>query len=500
MKLNLKHLIVIIITSLILSGAYFYFSTRNTSWEIGLKNTASSSSCRAVELNGDDILDIVIGAGSIEHEPTKNGVIAINGKNGNILWRVSCRDQVVGSAIFQDVTNDGIKDVFIGGRKNQLWCINGVTGEIIWEYQKSIENLDKKDKRLLNFFNPQFIPDQDNDGYSDIIISFGGFVHAKPHDHERPPGHLFILSSKNGKILSNSTMPDNMETYFSPVVYDFKKDNDPFVIFGSGGETINGSLYIIRLSFLMNGEIKKASKLADGFSHGFISSPILCDITNDGIKDFTINSFDGRVIAFDGKTFNKIWQVKVGYKVATFSSLAPIETNGDGIPDFFGSYGDGIWNDYRGTVQVLIDGKTGKILKRFKIGAFQYSSPLACDLTKDGHEDILLHTNETTLSKRKDKKGNLIPTYSNKLTLFDLHNDKIFTFGKEFKGSNLLSTPLIIDLDSNGKTDILSCRQVNENNIFSNEKLIINRKEIDMKLTKTITWGAYMGSSYNSIK
>jgi outer membrane protein assembly factor BamB len=498
-KLRKKLLIFILV--LISAGAWYYMSfIKNDSWELALQNTATSSSCHAVELTGDDVMDIVIGAGSIEHEATKNGVLAINGHTGKLIWNVPCRDQVVGTAIFMDVTGDGIKDVFIGGRKNQLWCINGANGTIIWEHMKSLEGFDPKDKRILNFFNPQFIADQDNDNFQDIIISFGGYVHAKAGDNDRPPGSIMILSSKTGKILSKSDMPDGKETYFSPVVYDFKNDKDPFVIFGSGGETISGNLYIIRLSSLLTGNIASAKKLADGIYNGFISPPILIDITKDDVKDIVVNSFDGRMMAFDGKTFDLLWSIKLGYKIATFSALAPVEMNGDGIMDFFGSYGEGIWNDYRGTVQVVVDGKTGKELIRYHIGTFQYASPLVADFTKDGNDDVLLHTNSTVLSKtQKDDQGASIPIYSNKLTVFDLHNNKIFNLGNTFEGSNLLSTPLLIDLDSDGTLDILHTRQANKNDIYSSEKLIITRKEINLKLEKPLTWGAYLGSNFDCI-
>lgn len=65
-------------------------------------------------MNNDGIKDIVIGGGR-EFSATNYAVIAFDGKDGSVLWKVKERNQVVGSAVFKDITQDGIPDVFIGG-------------------------------------------------------------------------------------------------------------------------------------------------------------------------------------------------------------------------------------------------------------------------------------------------------------------------------------------------------------------------------------------------
>ena len=80
-------------------------------WSSYVDSITSFSSPRPVELTGDTILDIVVGGGE-EGVPTSYGMMAFDGANGNLLWNVSANDEVFGSAIFQDITNDGINDVF----------------------------------------------------------------------------------------------------------------------------------------------------------------------------------------------------------------------------------------------------------------------------------------------------------------------------------------------------------------------------------------------------
>ncbi len=62
---------------------------KNNDWSISIPDITSSSSPRAVDLNEDGVLDIVMGAGGEggdEWSQTKMGVIAINGANGSILY------------------------------------------------------------------------------------------------------------------------------------------------------------------------------------------------------------------------------------------------------------------------------------------------------------------------------------------------------------------------------------------------------------------------------
>jgi len=58
-----------------------------------------------------------------------SAIIALKGKNGEILWMVPADDQIFGSASLMDITGDGVVDVFIGGRSAELQAINGKTSK-----------------------------------------------------------------------------------------------------------------------------------------------------------------------------------------------------------------------------------------------------------------------------------------------------------------------------------------------------------------------------------
>lgn len=99
-----------------------------------LPGIGSFSSPRVADLNNDSVGDIILGAGRLEFQACDSAVFALDGKTGEMLWKVSAKDQIFGSATLKDITYDGIPDVFINGRSAELIAINGKSGEIIWRF------------------------------------------------------------------------------------------------------------------------------------------------------------------------------------------------------------------------------------------------------------------------------------------------------------------------------------------------------------------------------
>lgn len=69
-------------------------------------------------------------------------------------------------------------------------------------------------------------------------------------------GKLLIISGRHGRVLQWADMPDQRETYFSPVVYE-RNSGVPVVLFGSGGETHPGALWAIELTDLYTGRMDR---------------------------------------------------------------------------------------------------------------------------------------------------------------------------------------------------------------------------------------------------
>ena len=129
-------------------------------------------------------------------------------------------------------------------------------------------------------------------------------------------------------------MPDDCEIYMSFSV-NFNK-TEPVkskITFGTGGETIIRNLYVGNIDMVLRNKLSEANLLDESLCKGFISTPAWVDLNDDVVKDIVATSVDGRILAYDGMTFQKLWQCKLEDTEAN-SSLAKGKFNKDNTPDF----------------------------------------------------------------------------------------------------------------------------------------------------------------------
>jgi hypothetical protein len=489
-----------ILLLVILFFAFISCKNEKNDWEIEIPGVTSSSSPMCTDLNNDGIKDIVMGAGGEEWEKTPTGIIAINGLNGNVLWFAQSRNQIVGSAVFLDINDDNIDDVIIGGRSAELQVLDGRTGHIIWEFYSKKGRMMAHDDGWFNFFNPQIIKDQDKDGIKDIIICNGGDALLAAGSTDRPAGKLLLISGKSGKILAQDTMPDGQETYFSPICIDCDTNENPTIIYGSGGETRPGHLYICKLADLKNKNLKHSIAVDSTKNKGFISPPILANFNKDGVLDIIYSNAEGGTKLIDGTNYKQIWQVKVDNAEIYSQPAVGYFTGNDDVLDVFINNAIGTFPTYSSTINTLINGKSGEIIKKFMSKSFSYSSPIVADLNNDGSDEVILNENKSSKIKNKE-----IPFYQ--LTTFDFKNNKIEKMGKQKNGACFASTPWLGDLDADGKLDLIytgSPAIVSEfpgNTTYQkpDKKLIVNLQKFNNINAKSVKWGNYMGNDAKSI-
>lgn len=456
-------------------------------WSVKYDGVGTFSSPRVTDLNGDGVGDVILGAGREEFHACDSAVIALDGKSGEMLWRVRAIDQIFGSAALKDLNGDGVMDVLIGGRSAELKAIDGATGKVIWKFNKR-----KGAKKWYNFYNPQFIADQDGDGLEDILISNGGDVMAAPYDPNRPPGHLVVLGSRDGSLLAKAQVPDGKETYMSVAALPVDGGRDYKVVFGTGGETIGGHLYVTTLSDILGGDLSGAKLLDTSDEKGYIAPPVWIDINGDNNPDIVANAVEGKLLAYDGITYEPMWSVKIPNTEA-YSSIAPGYFTGDSIPDFFVSYAIGRWPKLDWSKQIMVNGATGEVEYIDSLGYYQTSTPVVIDLNNDGWEEAILSVNSHVYDEADNR------TLNNLLVVINFRLKEVVQLWGSAEGSNISSTPWIGDMDNDGLLDIVYCHATNPNKTYTFDGLRISRIATDIPLVSPIRWGAYMGSQYNGI-
>jgi outer membrane protein assembly factor BamB len=174
-------------------------------------------------------------------------VLAIDGNSGAEIWKIPARNQMYGSPLFQNICADTTPEVFICGRDAQLYAINCASGCVVWEFWPVAKDSASKHD-WYNFYNPQWVADQNNDGFKDSLVSNGGNAAANSQNEVRYAGMLMIVNALNGKVLYQDTMLDGRETYFSPLLVG------DTILFGTGGEMKSGKLWMIHVdSFKQSG-------------------------------------------------------------------------------------------------------------------------------------------------------------------------------------------------------------------------------------------------------
>jgi hypothetical protein len=472
----------------------------NENWMATIPGAISYSSPKAIDLNNDKILDIVMGAGGEEWAQTPTGIIAIDGANGALMWYIPADNQIYGSPVFVNLNNDGNNDIIIGGRSAQLKAIDGRTSKILWSFFKGKNTFSASTSEWFNFSNPQLVMDQDGDGIKDVLIANGGNAMLAPLDKKRPAGKLLLLSGKTGLIIAQDVMSDGRETYLSPVCFDCDTNPDPQFLFGSGGETMNGHLYLSKLSDLKNKNLSAAIVIDSTTHKGYEAPPVLVDMNNDKALDIVVNTAEGKTKLIDGQTKKLIWTVSCD-SAEVFSQPAVGNFFGnDDIPDVFVNYAIGKHPEYNYTRQFLINGKTGQVVKKFTGSSFTYASPLVIDTDNNKIDEVIMSTINDSIQGNKAK-----PYYE--LLLYDFKNDEVKPFSKRHSGASFGSTPLLTDLDNDGKLDIIysgSPAIVSKfpgNTTFQLAPLMlyVHREEFDSISTKNIKWGSYMGKDGRSI-
>jgi hypothetical protein len=467
-------------------------------WNKNLPVIGSQSSPRTADLNKDGILDIVIGAGKNEFQQSDMGILAFDGRSGEVLWKQKSVDQVYGSATFCDINEDGVKDIFIGGRSPQFKALDGKTGAVLWDYNyQRYKNDPIMQYARYNFNNNVLVPDQNNDGVADLLTINGGNALAQPNTtKDRYPAVLMLLDSKTGNVIAADTMPDGKESYITPLCFSQPSSKEVFILFGTGGETIDGNLYLSTVSQLVSKKLPAAKVIASEKGHGFIAPATLADITEDGYLDIIAISHGSKAIAIDGKYIHVLWTRSFAGTECS-NSLAAGYFNADNIPDFFTFVSKGQWPNSTGSIQIMLNGKDGSVEYLDSIGCTGFSSPVVYDLDNDGRDEAIINVNDFDCSLGYASRSPSV--MENRLLAIDFTEKSVQTLDQAKGFKNIFSTPWMGDLDNDGYLDIVYCQYYHHSDLLSFLGMTIKRIDTPVKIKKAVVWGSYLGSNADGI-
>jgi len=180
-------------------------------WEIAVdSNSWVQTAPTVLDLNGDSILDFVVGTWNFNYN---DSIVAFRGDNQTRLWSFAVNDHMYHGTAVADFDLDGKPELVVGSYNDTLYCINGEDGTIDWKY------------RGTGGFagTPASIGDIDNDGNCDIVFVNGFKVTAL---------------NNNGTFKWDYTIPNGRTAFRGVVLADITNDQYKDVIFG----TSNGEL------------------------------------------------------------------------------------------------------------------------------------------------------------------------------------------------------------------------------------------------------------------
>uniref|UniRef100_A0A1X7TXJ2 FAM234A/B beta-propeller domain-containing protein n=1 Tax=Amphimedon queenslandica TaxID=400682 RepID=A0A1X7TXJ2_AMPQE len=378
--------------------------------------------------------------------PCQVRLLAFDGRSSAILWNEWALFESFASNCRTDLNKDGQSDCIFAGRGGSLAAFDLFHKELLWVVDPAIT------VPPYNYYYPLITKDFDKDGVPDIIVTHGGDPFYSDTEKKRTPGFLAVISGATGQGLSRRIIiPDNHETYSSPVLYR-SSDNIELVLFGSGGETIPGSLWALTLSSLEDhvASYKKETSytvnkvyknfvcytkeqltklrpklirgiystskheewmkacpvLAGGVSpiwnvfglcvyelipagvSGTILPPVIADVNNDNHLDLLVSQFNDHTLLYDGASGLITWD-HYSPDTQTYSIPGPLYYNDDDTLDFVARFNKGRWMNYEYSYMTVLDGRNGDILWRINCSQAAMSSPVTVHSKTRGDDGFL---------------------------------------------------------------------------------------------------------------
>ncbi|EFN80767.1 uncharacterized protein LOC105186548 [Harpegnathos saltator] len=369
-------------------------------WKRSLPKLTSEAPLRSNDVNLDGIEDIIIGFSTGldtldasqdictvyfgNQTPCLGGVLALNGKTGETIWTHWTAHAIFSIDCGVDLTSDKVKDCIISGRGGILQAINGHDGSNIWEMPIQNPATSLGQQRILDVYDARFMADMDGDGIGDVIAS-----HAMQTDNIRM-SNMLIISGKSGSIIRNLNLPESEQLFIAPQILVHPDGENVFVL-ATNSQKQAGGLYIVSQGNIFYGDLQ-LRELYHNTGKGALLPPILVDITLDEIEDIVVAMFNSTIMAYNGLTFEPIWNYTVPNS-EVISIPIPGYYNDDDVPDFMVKHQIGAgFPTYYYTVATIVDGRNGQSLLEKPMEDSLSRQMSGLSITVDGYgNDWFLH-------------------------------------------------------------------------------------------------------------
>ena len=370
-------------------------------WQAKFPKLIVEGSTRMLYINDDKVLDVVFGFGTGAdgydipdyvcdiyfegQKPCLGGVMALDGKTGVEIWRLWTKHEIFALTCQADLNGDGYVDCLAGGRAGVFMAINIKDGTELWSFGETAIQSD-----LLSMYSAQIVEDLDSDGIQDVLAVHGGDDLSDPNPADHMYGRLILFSGRTGRLLQWMPTPDHRVSYYPPQL-TVTPDGRETVIFGTGSNQHSGALYAIALIDLYRKNITNVKLIYKDEDQGMINPAALVDINNDGIQDIILASLHEKILAFDGGSFENIWNVSMDNHQSA-SSIAIGYYDNDNVPDVMVKYDYGnefLVFEYEKTV--VLSGQNGSVISKPIMNSLNaQSTPITISMEGYGN-DIFLH-------------------------------------------------------------------------------------------------------------
>ncbi len=125
-------------------------------WFFRLPSDAAECVAPFVDLTGDSVPEVLLGAGGNSINDT---IYCLSGRDGSPVWKYRTGGSVDDCELIRDVNGSGTPDVICGGWSDSVYCLEGSTGARIWRTE-------------IGLIVMEVVPirDTDGDGKDDVVV------------------------------------------------------------------------------------------------------------------------------------------------------------------------------------------------------------------------------------------------------------------------------------------------------------------------------------------